>query len=404
MKVIERVSASWRAPRPTISDGMNGQRNSLGIVRLTLAVLVILAHAFPLGGWGEDPAQALFKGQENSGTLAVLAFFAISGYLIAKSGRRHGTVVFFWHRVLRILPAYWVALGVAAFIVAPLWWIAAGRDLGSYFAQPGGWAGYLLRNSYLHTGQFGILDVFSDTPWGSLHGSIMNGSLWSLEYEFFCYLIIGALVALTVMARPRLSRIAIVVLTVFLALVQVGIYFFGINLLAGLPIFGTPTASKLMFAFLVGSLLAVFSRSVKIDGRVAAVAAVLMFGSLLLGWFHVIGIPAMAYLCLWLAVRLPAGVQWIGQRNDYSYGVYVYGFLVEQSLASAGVHRLGYLPYVALALVVTAGCAWLSWHLIEKHALALKDRGPGRGVAYWVERIRPSRGAAPEPAVETAGA
>jgi hypothetical protein len=27
--------------------------------------------------------------------------------------------------------------------------------------------------------------------------------------------------------------------------------------------------------------------------------------------------------------------------------------------------------------------AWLSWHVIEKRAMSLKDWGPGRGLRYW---------------------
>ena len=102
------------------------------------------------------------------------------------------------------------------------------------------------------------------------------------------------------------------------------------------------------------------------------------------GW-TVIGYPALAYLLLWTAARLPKSFQWIGAKNDYSYGMYVYGFLVQQSTAALGWNQLGYFPWVAATIVVSAGCAWLSWHGVEKHALALKDWGPGRGIRHWVD-------------------
>jgi peptidoglycan/LPS O-acetylase OafA/YrhL len=81
-------------------------------------------------------------------------------------------------------------------------------------------------------------------------------------------------------------------------------------------------------------------------------------------------------------------VQWIGAKNDYSYGMYLYGFLIQQLTAYLGWYQWGYWPWTLACVVLTAGCAWLSWHGIEKRALALKDRGPGRGVAYWLEQIR----------------
>ena len=103
------------------------------------------------------------------------------------------------------------------------------------------------------------------------------------------------------------------------------------------------------------------------------------------GW-TVIGYPAFAYVLLWLAARLPRSFQWIGAKNDYSYGMYVYGFLVQQATAALGWYRFGYFPWVAITIVISAGCAWLSWHGVEKWALALKNWGPGRGVRYWYER------------------
>jgi peptidoglycan/LPS O-acetylase OafA/YrhL len=67
--------------------------------------------------------------------------------------------------------------------------------------------------------------------------------------------------------------------------------------------------------------------------------------------------------------------------------VYIYGFLVQQLLSWLGVNRWGYLPYVFVSLVISFAFAWLSWHGIEKHAMSLKDRGPGRGIPHWRDRL-----------------
>jgi peptidoglycan/LPS O-acetylase OafA/YrhL len=90
---------------------------------------------------------------------------------------------------------------------------------------------------------------------------------------------------------------------------------------------------------------------------------------------------------MYLGARLPKQLHWIGAKNDYSYGIYIYGFLVQQVLAYMGCYKLGYFPYVLIALVITFGFAWISWHLVEKRAMALKSRGPGRGWAYWWDRV-----------------
>ena len=97
-------------------------------------------------------------------------------------------------------------------------------------------------------------------------------------------------------------------------------------------------------------------------------------------------------------------MQWIGQKNDYSYGVYLYGWVMQQVLAFLGVASLGYWPFAILSLIAAFGCAWVSWHLVEKQALRLKSWGPGRGIQHWWDRIstRFARRPAAEPLVEDA--
>jgi peptidoglycan/LPS O-acetylase OafA/YrhL len=371
-----------------MSAGLNGRDNALGLLRLVLAAAVIFSHAFPLGGWGEDPMLSWTRGQENLGGIAVLGFFSISGYLIAKSGTRGDIVTFLWHRVLRIMPAFYTVLLVGAGIVGPLFWIVEGRSLTTYFtADPFGPLGYLVHNARLAMGQYGIYDVFVDTPYGVTAGSVLNGSLWTLEHEFFCYLVIAGLVLITVMARPRVARVVVPLITAVMLAIQVGRVFFDVNFGAVVPLLGNPLRTHLLFAFLLGSCIAVFSRRVPVDDRIAVAAGVVLLVSLGVGGAPVFGLPAIAYLCLFAAARLPSAIHWIGAKNDYSYGVYVYGFLVQQCLAFAGVYRWGYVPFVALSVLITAGCAWLSWHGVEKRALALKDRGPGRGIRYWYDRM-----------------
>ncbi|MET0861303.1 MAG: acyltransferase family protein, partial [Microbacterium sp.] len=184
--VPRRFARFPRAVGPNLSEALNGRRNSLGILRLILASAVIFCHAWPIGGWGEDPLAARFEYQENLGGVAVLGFFAISGYLITKSGMTGDALRFLWHRILRIMPAFWGVLVVCAFVIGPIWWAANGRGLDTYFTSgAGGPLGYLTGNWDLTIRQYGIHDVFGNNPYGAVAGSVMNGSIWTLRYEFF---------------------------------------------------------------------------------------------------------------------------------------------------------------------------------------------------------------------------
>lgn len=112
--------------RVSIADALAGHRNSLGVIRLVLASAVIFAHAYPLGGFGAGPWLTYTNNQVSLGSLAVLGFFAISGYLITKSGLNADVLQYLWRRVLRIFPAFWVVLLIGAFVVGPLVWVANG--------------------------------------------------------------------------------------------------------------------------------------------------------------------------------------------------------------------------------------------------------------------------------------
>lgn len=381
-------SAATETRPATLGEALRGHSNALGLIRLVLAALVIVDHAFPLGGFGADPVWALTRGQTSLGLLAVGGFFAISGYLIAKSGMSGDILQFLWRRFLRIFPAFWAVLLVTALVVAPLLWIGQGKSLAGFLGMtPNGPLRYLSANWTLHIGSYGIGDLLTDTtPYGQELGrSVFNGSLWTLSYEWSCYLLIGVLLAFGILAR---ARIVVPVVTAFLFIVQLIQLADPQAIAAILPVLDGQYRISLTLTFMVGACLAVYSRSIPFDDRLGVLSGLIVAVTLRFGGFAVIGVVAGAYFVMYLGARLPAAVRWVGAKNDYSYGIYIYGFLVQQVLASLGVHRLGYLPYVLIALVITFGCAWLSWHGIEKRAMALKEWGPGRGWRFWLERLR----------------
>jgi peptidoglycan/LPS O-acetylase OafA/YrhL len=372
--------------RRSLSDALGGHRNSFGLLRLVLAASVILSHAFPLGGWGEDPTLNITKGQESIGGFAVIGFFAISGYLIAKSGAATDVVQFLWRRVLRIFPAFWAVLLVGACIVGPVIWSLEGNSFRGYISlSPGGPFRYVVSNWDLVMRQWGIFDIFANsTPYGHIvKMSVFNGSLWTLTYEWGCYLIIAALVLFGLMKR---ARFLILILTLFYYIAEAAnLAVPGSSHLLS-PLLADQYRVSLPLIFMIGACLAMYSKEIPFDNRLGIFSGVVVVFTLANGGWVLLGYPALAYFLMWAAASLPQRLQWIGAKNDYSYGMYVYGFLVLQVTAYFGWFKWGYLPWVLATLVITAGCAWLSWHVVEKRALALRDWGPGRGVRYWWQK------------------
>jgi len=351
------------------------------VLRLIFAALVIVDHAYPLGGFGHDPMWDRTRGQASLGSIAVLGFFAISGYLITKSGMSTDVVQFMWRRILRIFPAYWVLLAVSALLVGPVFWVLEGNALGSYWAVAGGPLEYFTRNWTLEIGTYAIHDIFATTtPYGESAGSVLNGSLWSLLYEWQAYLLVAVLVAFGIVTKAKL---VIPALAVFMVAVQLISITNPAALAAYIPFLGDPQRPPLLLVFLVGATIAVYSSKIPFGHGLGIFAIVVTALTLRYGGFSVLGAIAGTYAVLYVAAMLPRRLQWIGAKNDYSYGIYIYGFLVQQMLAYYGVYRLGVAPFVAIALIVAFVCAWLSWHLVEKRAMALKDWGPGRGISYW---------------------
>lgn len=97
-----------------------------------------------------------------------------------------------------------------------------------------------------------------------------------------------------------------------------------------------------------------------------AAAAALTHGS---RWFGPSLVLAALYFTFWVAYKLPA-LRW-PRDVDYSYGLFLYGFPVQQSLAALfpDIVPLAMLPASAtIALLL----AMLSWHLVERPALRFK--------------------------------
>lgn len=379
------------AQRPTLEKALAGRSNAFGLLRLVLASMVIFNHAFPLGDFGEDPTWNLTRGQASLGSFAVLGFFAVSGYLIAKSAARLDILQYFWHRALRIFPAYWTALVAGAFIVGPVVWWLSGKDLGTYVNfHHGGPVHYVWANSNLTIENYGVHDIFATTtPYGRLVGSsVLNGSIWTLIYEWRMYVVVALLALVGLMAR---NRVVLLMCVGGLGAIQLAEIASPGMVDRYLPVLNDPQLLVLSFVFLVGSTFAAYRDRIVFDHRLGVFSILVVLGTLHYGGFPVFGHVAAVYAVLYLAAALPAPFQRIGAVNDYSYGIYVYGFLVQQTLAHYGVHHWGYWPYALIALAISWGLAWLSWHGIEKRALAIKSWGPGKGLAHWWSRVRSLR-------------
>lgn len=87
--------------------------------------------------------------------------------------------------------------------------------------------------------------------------------------------------------------------------------------------------------------------------------------------FLLVYLCVLPYIIFYLAY-IPEGIiRSFNRLGDYSYGMYIYAFPVQQSI-SALFPKVSVYSMIALSLLVTLTLAVLSWHLIEVRALKLK--------------------------------
>ncbi len=220
--VNDSVAAPERPARATLGDEYGDRRNSLNFMRLVFAVTVIGSHAI---GWGLFGTDNLAGGKATWGALAVFGFFGISGYLIAASATRNTLGRFLWQRALRIFPGYWVCLAVTVFLFGAIGFTNAPHPATchaacyvDHTAVP-----YVADHWFFRYVNWHSLTLSSPWPW-PIHGTIgangqpvSNDSLWTLFYEFLCYLTVAALAKLGILRR----RFLVLVMTVVLWIVEI---------------------------------------------------------------------------------------------------------------------------------------------------------------------------------------
>jgi peptidoglycan/LPS O-acetylase OafA/YrhL len=370
--------AARRGTVRTIGQAFNPRNNSLNFLRLALASVVVLSHAFPLGGFNVPNA---INGT-GYGELAVYGFFGISGYLIAGSAIRHRPGRYLWQRFLRIFPGFWACLIVTALLFGVIAWLKGPPvphcNISCYFdARVNSPWGYVYRNMLLTLHQSSI----AGTPRGTSLPLVWNGSLWSLYYEFLCYLILMAFALLGLLRHRLVMVTATAGLWVAVAMIT-----FIPGLDAKFNVFHNDMAFdllKLAATFMVGSVIFLYRDRIPDSGWLALASAGLLVGCLF--WpngglnpsfdFTTSDLltPLIAYPLIWLGIHLP--LQRVGSRNDYSYGMYIYGFPVAQLLVIWGVQKWGLVPYAVMSILCTVPLAVASWWAIEKHALKMKTLG-----------------------------
>lgn len=313
--------------------------------------MVVWFHSFPLTGTsnGVEFFTRISQGQTTAGALGVFVFFVISGFLITMSFDRSKNVArFLKARVLRIFPGFIVVILLTVFIVGPLITTFSMKD---YFTHP--LTRQYLLNITLKSMHYNLPGVFAE----NIYPNAVNGSIWTLWYEFFFYLVVAILGSLKLL-KKEISLVLYAGCFLILAL--------GIEHLYYYIYFG--------LYFFAGMIFYLWKDKIQLNGKLALVAV----GILILGIYtkqltlalSIGGTYLIFYLSLGPVPKFPN----FSKHGDLSYGIYIYSFVVQQVLQLVTHNSLTQMQNFLYTLPIVFVCAFFSWHFIEKKCMQLKNK------------------------------
>ncbi len=337
------------------------RHNNFDTLRLIAATSVIFSHAFLIGDGEQDrePLMQLTGGQTVFGVVGVFVFFTISGFLVTQSFDATGSPVrFLVKRALRIYPGLLACLLVSAFIMGPL---VSDLPAAAYFRTTAAYT-YVTSN-FSMVMPANTLPGVNFSGYGA--GRIVDGPLWTLPCEIVMYLVVFALGVLRALdLRLMLALVAAGMVCVWFD-TSASDYFIG-GALWLLPFFA---AGMALYRWRVKGIF---------SGRGALLALAGLVASVPLHAFILLFPLFGSYLVIYLALEQRLPFFNAARCGDLSYGLYIYGWPVEQVIVRLNGGTMAWYELFALALPITAAIAFLSWHLIEAPALRLKPANPPR--------------------------
>lgn len=299
----------------------------------------------------------------------VAAFFALSGFLVTASAMRTGDVRnFLTLRALRIVPALTTVVVLSAVLLGAA---VTTLPLTSYFLNADFW---LYFRNMVGLVVYALPGVFPHNP----VPDNVNANLWTLFPEICCYLALAAMIATGALRDRRILGWAVVAsaLAIF-ALTEPGAQWVS-----------TRVWDKhfegwfIAWIFMGGGAFYRFADRIPFSAPAAAASFAVYYFGMLLRIPDVVSAPFLIYATIAFgALHFPRLRHF--DTHDYSYGIYLYGYPISQTLVFVLIglgllpnSPLGSIPVIAAALALTAAFSAFSWRTIEKPALAWKRAIP----------------------------
>ncbi len=341
-----------------LSAYTNTRDNNFNLIRFIAASLVLYSHSFPLvlGEGNYEPIRQIIG--TTWANIAVDVFFIISGFLITSSYfAQKNLTAFVWSRVLRIYPAL---------IVATIFCVFLGLGFTTWRVQDYinlQTVRFFLKNTTLFFGtDYYLPGVFLDNPEGAV-----NGSLWTLPFEVWMYVILALTLIFVAYISKRVTFLSARNVLGYMGVFAIGLYIFN-HFQNTLPIH----LVRLFAMFFIGATFFAWREKIHLSSKWILLGIPLLLAPAInKDVFFVVYCFVLPFLVFYTAY-IPSGkIRNFNEIGDYSYGMYIYAFPVQQSVIAL-VPNVSVTTVMIVSFGVTLLFAMLSWHLIEKRFLKMK--------------------------------
>lgn len=322
--------------------------NNFGLIRLITASLVILNHSTAIFPNGYHTPE--------TGYLRLWIFFFLSGLFITSSFSNSKTYSsFVIMRICRLWPALIVCTFLTVFLMGP---IVTSVSLEQYFKSDLTWK-YLLSNSVIFNIKYFLPGVFT----ANYFREVVNNPLWTIPMELKCYGIIFVLGFLGFFKRKWTVLLGFGIIIMYLFNTKMNFWEI------------TSNSIVLYILFMLGSISYFFRKYIYIDYRISVLLLSVLSVVYYFSFSEILLVPITQLALIYTSLTLGASSVFkkIKLPGDYSYGMYIYGFLVQQTIAHY-LPQISALASVVLTMPILVVLGAISWHLIENPSLKFGKR------------------------------
>lgn len=341
-----------------LSKMLKKENNNFDIIRLLAAMMVIYGHSYAISPQeGKSDLVSNMINFDYSGSLAVKIFFFLSGLVVSNSLLNNKQISsFIFSRIFRILPGLILVVTVSTFLIGPL---LSTDSISSYYSN-GDTYTYFFRNIILQPQWFlpGVFDHNAQTAF--------NGSLWTLPYEALAYAL--TLITFVIIGFENRKLATVIAIVVILD------PFIGNKVIFSWVDAKNTEISLLAPCFSLGVLFSMWKDKISINKKLiislwvlyyvfhsSPHVAILFYPAILTTFLYISSTPLL------LKLKLPV---------DISYGVYLWGWPVQQIFAQFYPDS-GVLLNQLLSMLASVLLGTISWFLVEKKFISIGKKTAG---------------------------